>query len=366
MASITLAHAADYTAINLGSLGGSPTYPFGINSSGQVVGTSTTSNGDTNAFITGPNGQGMTDLGTLPGYTVSGADGVNSYGQVVGYSASSSSLGAPEHAFITSANGQGMFDLGTLGGSSSESFAINDNGQVVGASFTSSGSKHAFITGYNGQGMIDLGTLGGQNSEANSINANGQVAGWSLTSSGDPHAFITGANGQGMIDLGTLPGNNWSFANGINASGQVAGTSQTMTGSPPGFVSQSNTQAFITGPNGQGMIGLGTLGGSMSAANGVNDLGEVVGVSAISDGTSHAFVTGSNGIGMIDLNSLVTLSGGDYLDSAFAINDNGQILAGSNVGEAYLLTPVPEPESYALMLAGLSLVGVAASRRKQA
>ena len=46
---------------------------------------------------------------------------------------------------------------------------------------------------------------------------------------------------------------------------------------------------------------LGTLGGDFTAAYGVNDNGQVIGLSTVPGGQSHAFITGPNGIGMIDL-----------------------------------------------------------------
>ena len=50
---------------DLGTLGGSYSIAHGINDAGQVVGYSATATGDQHAFITGPNGVGMTDLNLL-------------------------------------------------------------------------------------------------------------------------------------------------------------------------------------------------------------------------------------------------------------------------------------------------------------
>ncbi len=66
-------------------------------------------------------------------------------------------------------------DLGTLGGNCSYANGINDKGQVVGKSYTSSGKSHAFL--YTNGSMTDLGTLGGKSSYANGINNKGQVVG---------------------------------------------------------------------------------------------------------------------------------------------------------------------------------------------
>ena len=58
----------------------------GINNAGQVVGEFGTAGGSSQAFITGPNGVGMTDLGTLGGGYFNSATGINDAGQVVGWS----------------------------------------------------------------------------------------------------------------------------------------------------------------------------------------------------------------------------------------------------------------------------------------
>jgi probable HAF family extracellular repeat protein len=190
--------------------------------------------------------------------------------------------------------------------------------------------------------MLDLGTLGGSNSFAEGINASGVIVGYSdMPGDTFQHAFIAGVNGvlivnglSTMADLGTLGGSN-SQAWKINDSGQVVGYSDM-----PGNTVQ---HAFITGANGVGMTDLGTLGGTNSRAFGINTIGQVVGWSFVASGAGHAFVTGANGMGMIDLNSSVTLSGGDYFNSAKRINDRGQLTVETTLGHAYLLTPVVTP-----------------------
>ena len=57
------------------------------------------------------------------------------------------------------------------------------------------------------------------------------------------------------------------------------------------------------------------------------------------------------------------------LINARAINDSGAIVGDAynsalGVEHAFVLTPIPEPETYAMLLAGLGLIG-AIARRKQ-
>ena len=81
----------------------------------------------------------------------------------------------------------------------------------------------------------------------------------------------------------------------------------------------------------------------------------MVGSSRTAEGVS-AFITGSDGEGMMDLNSLVDLPQEVTLVDAIGINNNGQVVATALI--------IPEPATYALMLAGLALMGIMVSRNK--
>ena len=317
------ASASAYNVLDLGNVDATA-----LNNSGQVVG-----NSGNNAFITGANGVGMTDLTTLGG-NFSSAAGINNSGQVVGGSYTAS---GQQDAFITGTNGVGMTNLGTLGvifgsgvATGSVATGINDSGQVVGNSFTAMGQQQAFITGANGVGMRGLGNLGVDSSSATGVNNSGQVVGNSYTPMG-MEAFIT--NGNQMYNVGNLGTNymNVGYTNSavaINNSGEVVGTYN---------LAESGQFPFITGANGVGMTNLGGLVGQFGGGtpSGINASGQVVGNSG-----KYAFITGANGQGMTNLNSLAQLTGGNYFTSANGINGKGQIIAMASNKQSYLLTPV--------------------------
>ena len=178
----------------------------------------------------------MRSLGTLAGGTSSWAFGINNSGQVAGYSGTASGF---NHAFISGANGGALRDLGTLGGRFSFGLALNNYGQVTGRAETSAGQTHAFLSGVNGGPLQDLGTLGGFSSAGNAINDLGWVVGTSyLSDNASQRAFLYTA-ATGMIDLNTLLpiSSGWILqeARGINENGQIVGVG-TINGQTHGFL----------------------------------------------------------------------------------------------------------------------------------
>jgi probable HAF family extracellular repeat protein len=307
----------------------------------------------------------MTDLGTLPegGYQ-SEANSVNSAGQVVGAATNLipdvNSLGtfwlwggpdgiSPPYQYQTRAflwdNKNGMQDLGTLaGGTDAQAILINELGQVVGDSYTSSApSQYCASVGFalttgsfiwdKNQGMRDLGNLGGTCTLAADLNNRGQVIGISgLAGEQFQHAFFW-ENGS-LQDLGGSLGGNNTGAFVVNDKGQAVG-----------FANLSGDIVFhatLWRRVGE-MTDLGTLGTDQcSYATGINNRGQVVGgsISDCSDGF-RAFLWEQGTI--FDLNALIPPGSSLYLTQTYTIDDRGEIAGegddAAGNGHAFLLIP---------------------------
>jgi hypothetical protein len=104
----------------------------------------------------------------------------------------------------------------------------------------------------------------------------------------------------------------------------------------------------------------------------LNSKGQLVGTIARNDfgalGHTYAFITEANASNLVEVNSLsftnFTLPQDFYFTSAAGINDFGNFVANGSNGHAYLITAVPEPAGALLLLFGLPIAKLSASRRK--
>jgi len=249
----------------------------------------------------------VTDLGILPDAFNAEGRAVNDSGVVVGTCNNRATW--PETGFYYS--GGSLHALGTPGGIHTDAKAINSSGQIAGDNLN---TEHAFL--YTNGVMQDLGTLGGGVSYAHGINDSGWVVGDSrIMSYSAPHAFLY-RNGA-MQDLGTLGGFNLgiaSYAYDVNNLGQVVGSS--------GISEIGNTSHAFIWSNGV-MSDLGTLGGTYSRAHSISDSGQVVGAAQVAGGQFHAF-SYLNGL-MTDIG---TLGGPDSY--AAGVNASGVIVGTSS------------------------------------
>jgi probable HAF family extracellular repeat protein len=296
---------------------------------------------------------------------------INNYGDVVGNYGNSG---------VYYRNGS-ISLIPTLGGSWSYATDLNDNGEIVGSSLTGDGIVHAFH--YREGSMNDLGTFGGQSSSANSINNSGKIAANYTTSNGKTYGLLY--DHGSTTEIGTF-GGDLTVAYGINDRGEIVGHASV----PDGLV-----RAFVW-KNGI-MTDLGSLGGD-TFAEAINNAGQIVGYSYIPGEyiVEHAFlytngnllnISGTSDISMAnainnrgdvvgsytpkldafiyrdgrmtDLNELINPSLGLHLTFARDINDRGQILlTGAYDNESlpsgvFVLTPIPEPPSFILMVCGI-------------
>jgi probable HAF family extracellular repeat protein len=188
------------------------------------------------------------ELPTSSGDPEGMAYAVNDSGQVVGASGTCAPFSLftglymqPLHALLWETGT--VTDLGSLGGTGQGNgiiaHGINNRGQVVGYSdLRGNANFHAFLWARS-TGMQDLGNVTGDvNSLATAINDEGDVVGVSLDANFNPRAFLW-ENGT-MTDLNTLiPANSPLFlmlACAINSSGQIVGFAVTSTGEGHGFL----------------------------------------------------------------------------------------------------------------------------------
>lgn len=203
-------------------------------------------------------------------------------------------------------------DLGVLGGERSSATAINNRGQIVGWSFTSSGELRAVVFDEkNPSNVRELGTLEGGSTQPFDISDKGVIVGTSRrANNGEFRAVVFDADGPGSVrDIGR------GSANAVNKNGFIVGG--------------SGGRAIQFDPSGPGNNkDLGTLGGAPlnGGASGINERNQIVGNSELANGQRHATLfDGSNSNENKDLGAPVRTS------VAVDINDKGQAVGSASL-----------------------------------
>jgi probable HAF family extracellular repeat protein len=359
----------------------------------------------------------VTDLGTLGG-DYSFAYGLNNVGVVAGGAATNSQTDFFSQTGFVWYRGQ-IINIGTLGGAdcpdcSSEAGGPNAAGlspvlsetatfDANGEDFCGFGTKRQCLAAVWKNGNLRaLPTIaGGNNSQAYWANNQGEIVGFSETDVFDAtcsypsqvlryEGVVWGPNGI-KRELRPYANDTVSFGFGINDQGQAIGVSGLCSNVsfPPNYP-PAGPHAVLWQKDGS-VVNLGGLDTLSNVAASINNRGDVVGTSEMSDGTIHSFlwtpktgtpqdlgtypsdsfvtVTGCchtindkgeivgfsiNSDGMralvwqsgtpVDLNSLLPEDSSWYLLSAASINDVGQIV-GWGINEngdlhAYLATPI--------------------------
>jgi len=346
LASIGFAPAQAYTITDLGA----DTMPYAVNDAGQVAGAvnypaTSTKHTTIPAYSRGfiwKNGA-RTVFGTLggPGST---ARAINIYGQVAGFSDTSSTSGSYNAFLWESATGLRNLNFiagpdgitaASLGWVLTTAYGINDNGQIVGRGVKTgeTSSTDAYLWERDAAGnvavqRVNLGIPQNGDAETRGINNAGQVAG-SVPNviSGEtwPYAslWLRDLNGVGYnVNLGLL-GGYMSQAYSINNFSEVVGYALLANGRPNAFYWSDANGNGVSDPG--EMVSLGTLGGLHSVAFTINDAGQVVGWSLDAASNPRAFVWDAVN-GMHDLNALSNVGSTWLLKEARAINTPGRIV----------------------------------------
>jgi probable HAF family extracellular repeat protein len=316
-----------YRVTDLGVVpGNDSSSALAINDLGHVTGGSNLS-----AFFWSPQA-GIVDLGVPATHNAAAGVAINNSDQIA-VSTTKGPVGSFEgHAFRWT--GGAYQDLGTLGGSFSTAYGIDELGRIAGYAYTPFPSAiHAFRS-TTGTSLNDIDGLGGNYSLGYAMNASGEVVGQAYTAGGEYHTFYWPGSGA-MQDFG-LFGGTQSQADDISDNGIILGVGAAA------FIWQAGVTTTISSPAFPGTRG-----------NAVNNAGQVVGSYVNDQGFSRPLVWDA-AHGSKDLNALLdpATGAGWLLLAANDINNAGKIVGqGFHDGQlrAFLLAPVPEPSTMALL-----------------
>jgi hypothetical protein len=234
--------------------------------------------------------------------------------------------------------------------------AINNAGVIVGTDFGFGNIVQSYT--WKPQGGYQTFGSSADRFVAEGINDNGKVVGIRYFNTANRRAAYWSQT-TGFVDLAQ---NGNAFA--VNAAGMVAGQGRSNNFDVAAIWQADGTQIIVGDLPG---------GTTLSLLRDINVKGAAVGYGSSAQGLRAVYWTQASGL--TDLNTLTNLPVGWTLRDAVAINNRGQITGTAvNAGVNYLfrLDPVglgsaiPEPATWAMLIAGFGLVGASLRRRRSA
>ena len=322
----------------LGTLGGTWSAAYDINDEGQIVGDAADSNGLGHAFLWLPEPAYGLDAGMHSLGAGAHARGINDLGQVVGFTGTSSDGEAVLWEYNSTIPAWTVIQLNSLGGAENQAWAINNGAQVAGWSENESEELHAVTWEYDWETeewvITDLGP-----GKAYCINDVGQVGGhdhsqatlWAFQQEG-------GQWTPTPLPTGRPPVPPESLVYGINNVGQAVG------------VSGDRAVLWQPGQNGpnrdwqeidvtEEYLSSVTSCWVLTAAWDIDEAGQVVGYGTVNgESSAHVFLLNPGGTGDCNSNGLLDacdLFGDDDGDGAVDLTDY-VVFAGCMTGPAVM------------------------------
>jgi probable HAF family extracellular repeat protein len=202
---------------------------------------------------------------------------------------------------------------------------------------------------WTGSTMLPLPTLGGVNGGANEINNSGSIAGYAENKTLDPGCTAAQAGPQkyqfkpvvwnhGAIQALPTGNDAEGVAISINDHGQIVGVSGSCAPLNPVWLFYLAMKHALLWQNGAA-TDLGNLGGEINnVAHHINNLGQVVGQSdLVGDQTAHAFLWPGPDNKMQDLETVQDSVDNDTFSLGLGINDAGEITGVSSNADSSII-----------------------------
>ena len=248
-----------------------------------------------------------------PGATVTRVLGLNGHRTLVGMDDAIPG----RHAFVVDRSGHSSLDgVGILGTHTSFARGINNHGDIVGGYAGSDGREHGFVLRDSKLTTVDVPFRGAIGTQLNAINDAGVIVGVWVDPALKGHGFIYQS---GRFSNLQYPGSRDTTPFGINSKGDIVGnwdSDQSATGH--GFLFSGGQMISFDVPNAMP---------NGTAANGINDSGQIVGTYVGQDGKFHGFIQEGSTFSTIDCPGAVSTI-------AWGINADGQIAGNCDIANA--------------------------------